>query len=147
MKKETKEKLQKAKQYCDDNDKSTEFMLQYMQDHAGVDLDCVLNYLESKKNEVKPKGYLFGMTHAMPTACLLNDDGEIVKSHGGSDYHDAVYWFNHFKKGDGYDVEVIDQDLVHKVFYKGASIDILMEKHPEFAKILEKNKQENEVNG
>lgn len=38
-------KLLEAKQFCDDNDKSTEFMLQYMQDYAGVDLDCVLDFL------------------------------------------------------------------------------------------------------
>lgn len=45
MKKETREKLKAAQQYCDDNDKSTEFMLQYMQDAAKVDLDCVMNFL------------------------------------------------------------------------------------------------------
>lgn len=49
MKAKTKVLLQEAQQYCDDNDKSTEFMLQYMQDFAGVDLDYVLNYLQSKK--------------------------------------------------------------------------------------------------
>ncbi len=41
----TKELLKTAQEYCDDNDKSTEFILQYMQDVAGVDLNCVLNYL------------------------------------------------------------------------------------------------------
>jgi hypothetical protein len=45
-KEQIKEKLKEAKKYCDDNDKSTEFMLEYMQDFAGVDLDCVLEYLE-----------------------------------------------------------------------------------------------------
>jgi hypothetical protein len=48
MKTETKKKLEEAQQYCDDNDKSTEFMLQYMQDIADVDLDCVINFLEKK---------------------------------------------------------------------------------------------------
>ncbi len=47
MKQTTKDKLKEAKEYCDKNDKSTEFMLQYMQDFANVDLDCVLNYLEN----------------------------------------------------------------------------------------------------
>lgn len=46
MKASTKALLKEARQYCDDNDKSTEFMLQYMQDVANVDLDCVLKYLE-----------------------------------------------------------------------------------------------------
>ena len=45
MKAKTKKQLAIAQQYCDDEDKSTEFMLQYMQDVAQVDLDCVLNYL------------------------------------------------------------------------------------------------------
>ena len=46
MKAITKAKLFEAWQYGDDGDKSTEFMLQYMQDYAGVDLDCVINFLE-----------------------------------------------------------------------------------------------------
>lgn len=48
MKQVTKDKLKEAKEYCDENDKSTEFMLQYMQDFANVDLDCVMNYLERR---------------------------------------------------------------------------------------------------
>ena len=48
MKESTKKLLEEAQKYCDDNDKSTEFMLEYMQDFANVDLDCVLNYLENK---------------------------------------------------------------------------------------------------
>lgn len=50
MKRETRRKLLEAWQYCDDNDKSTEFMLQYMQDAANVDLDCVISFL-SKESE------------------------------------------------------------------------------------------------
>lgn len=50
MKKETKDKLLAAQAYCDENDKSTEFMLQYMQDEAKVDLDCVINFL-TQENE------------------------------------------------------------------------------------------------
>lgn len=48
MKTETRNKLIEAQQYCDNEDKSTEYMLQYMQDYAGVDLDCVLNFLEKR---------------------------------------------------------------------------------------------------
>lgn len=43
--------MQEAQQYCDDNDKSTEFMLQYMQDMAGATLDEVLDYLQEKHDE------------------------------------------------------------------------------------------------
>jgi hypothetical protein len=46
MKAVTKDKLFEAWQYCDDEDKSTEFMFEYMQDFAGVNLDCVINFLE-----------------------------------------------------------------------------------------------------
>lgn len=45
MKKETKLKLLEAWQQCDEQDKSTEYMLEYMQDYAGVDLDCVINFI------------------------------------------------------------------------------------------------------
>lgn len=50
MKAKTKELLREAQLYCDENDKSTEFMLEYMQDVANVDLDCVMNFL-SKEND------------------------------------------------------------------------------------------------
>ena len=43
--------LAEAKKFCDDNDKSDEFMLQYMQDFAEVDLDDILEYLESLDEE------------------------------------------------------------------------------------------------
>ena len=52
MKAKTKMLLEEAQKYCDDNDKSTAFMLQYMQDFAGVDLDCVISFL-SKQHENK----------------------------------------------------------------------------------------------
>ena len=45
MKATTKTLLKEAQQYCEDNDKSTEFMLEYMQSFAKVDLDCVIAYL------------------------------------------------------------------------------------------------------
>lgn len=50
MKKLTRQKLMEAQNYCDNNDKSTEFMLQYMQDYAGVDLDCVINFIQELKS-------------------------------------------------------------------------------------------------
>lgn len=54
----TKEKLQSAMKYCEREDKSTEFMLQYMQDEAGVDLNCVVSFLQKyhfKKATHEPK--------------------------------------------------------------------------------------------
>jgi len=44
----TKLMLQIAQKYCDDNDKSTEFMIQYMQDFASVDFDTVMEFLEEQ---------------------------------------------------------------------------------------------------
>jgi hypothetical protein len=55
MKAVTKEKLLTAWQYCDDEDKSTEFMLQYMQDFAGVDLDCVISFMQKTSDEDRIK--------------------------------------------------------------------------------------------
>lgn len=46
MKQATITKLDEAMHYCDKHDKSTEFMIQYMQDVAGVSHECVMNYLE-----------------------------------------------------------------------------------------------------
>jgi hypothetical protein len=46
MKEKTKIKLKEAKEYCNRENKSTEFMLKYMQDYANVNLDCVLHYLK-----------------------------------------------------------------------------------------------------
>ena len=51
MKAETRDKLFESWIYCDIHDKSTEFMLQYMQDTAGVSLDCVLIFLEKTTNK------------------------------------------------------------------------------------------------
>ena len=53
MKAKTRILLEEAQRYCDDNDKSTEFMLQYMQDFAGVDLDCVVNFLQKQSKLCK----------------------------------------------------------------------------------------------
>lgn len=48
-----KELILSAWDYCDEHDKSTEFMLQYMSDISGVDYDEVVEYvcsLESNKD-------------------------------------------------------------------------------------------------
>lgn len=46
MKDKTRQLLKQALDFCNENDKSTEFTLQYMQDFARVDLDCVIAYIE-----------------------------------------------------------------------------------------------------
>ncbi len=47
----TKLKLAAVHQLCDAEDKSTEYMLQYMQDTCKVDLDCVLAYMQLPDKE------------------------------------------------------------------------------------------------
>ena len=38
--------LDQAQDYCDQNDKSTEFMIQYMQDFAQCSFETVMQYLK-----------------------------------------------------------------------------------------------------
>ena len=45
MKRHTKMLLNQAWDYCDEHNKSTEFMIQYMQDYAGVDYDTVIDFI------------------------------------------------------------------------------------------------------
>ncbi len=49
MKQDKQVLLQEAYDYCNENDKSTEFMLEYMQDFAGVSLDTVIKFLTTKE--------------------------------------------------------------------------------------------------
>jgi hypothetical protein len=57
MKALIKHKLFEAWYYCDANDKSTEFMLQYMQDTAQVSLDTVVKFIEVTTDEERTKWY------------------------------------------------------------------------------------------
>jgi hypothetical protein len=51
MSEETRRLLKEAQDWCDDNDKSTEFMLEYMQDYANTDFDTVMSFLEEQMEE------------------------------------------------------------------------------------------------
>ena len=51
MKYVTKLKLAAVHQICDHQDKSTEFMIQFMQDACKVDHDCVISYLMLDEKE------------------------------------------------------------------------------------------------
>lgn len=57
MKYITKLKLRVVQFICDQEDKSTEYMLQAMQDIVKVDLDCVINYLEKTSDREKSELY------------------------------------------------------------------------------------------
>lgn len=82
------EKLRWAKQYCDDNDKSTEFMLQYMQDVANVGLTKVLKFLEQLAEDQKhiaqaEKEYAEDMNHL---EWIYNRMVEVHKENPNYDY-------------------------------------------------------------
>lgn len=82
------------------------------------------------------KAYLFCLHHTLPSAILMTEEGNIVASHGGSDIEDAKYWFNHFHKGDGYEVEEIDQKIIDRFFYtKDSSLEDLPEGFREAMKL------------
>ena len=51
MKAATRLKLESAIDWCDENDKSTAFMIQYLQDVSGMTFDQVIIYLKSIMNE------------------------------------------------------------------------------------------------
>ena len=55
MKAITKNKLYEAWQYCDDEDKSTGFMFQYMADTAGVSYDRVVDFIIEEGGEKRIK--------------------------------------------------------------------------------------------
>lgn len=46
MNKKIRTLLSQAKEICDKEDRSTEYMIQFMQDYAKVSFDCVIEYLE-----------------------------------------------------------------------------------------------------
>lgn len=47
-KEEKQELLQSAYNYCNEYDKSTEYMIEFMQDFASATLDEVINFLKTK---------------------------------------------------------------------------------------------------
>lgn len=56
--KETETILFNAWQYCDDKDKSTEFMLTYMADVSGLDYDEVVDWVTNPSTEGKRTAFL-----------------------------------------------------------------------------------------
>ena len=53
MKKSTMDKLKQAQDICDDEDRSTEYMIEFMKHYAGVNHDCVMNYIRKTWKTVK----------------------------------------------------------------------------------------------
>ena len=57
MKQATKDKLFEAWAYCDELDKSTEFMLQYMADSAKVEYDVATQFVVNTTEEERAEWY------------------------------------------------------------------------------------------
>lgn len=57
MTKAQKELILEAWAYCDEEDKSTEFMLAYMSDVSGVDYEEVVDYIVSQKADKDRENY------------------------------------------------------------------------------------------
>lgn len=57
MKVLTKNALFEAWAFCDEQDKSTAFMLQYMADHAGVEYDVAVDFVVNTTEEERKKWY------------------------------------------------------------------------------------------
>ncbi len=59
MTEEQQQQILVAWEYCDEEDKSTEFMLQYMSDVSGVDYDEVVDFVSSQiAQEARKNHYL-----------------------------------------------------------------------------------------
>jgi hypothetical protein len=48
-----KAQLESAREYCDAEDKSTAFMIEYMQDVTGLSFDEVIDYLTSEAERME----------------------------------------------------------------------------------------------
>lgn len=73
------------------------------------------------------KLFVFCVTHAMPAAIAMTEEGDVIAQHGGSDAGDAIYWlFYHRPQLEkNYEVVIVDQKLIEQHLYKGASIETL----------------------
>lgn len=51
MKMATRLKIKEAEKICEKEGRSLEYMIQFMQDYAGVSHECVMNYLSRSEEE------------------------------------------------------------------------------------------------
>ncbi len=51
MQKKTEKKLIEAWNYCNENNKSMEFTIEYMCDVADVNIDCVIKFINKQKSK------------------------------------------------------------------------------------------------
>lgn len=121
---EQEHKLFLAWDYCDAEDKSTEFMLQYMADTAGVDYDDVVEFIFQTSEEEREEWYNEN-THLFNTHLFkINDDGGVTthfvrsgfKSYDGTpewlQFQEDAYEQEPYKSG----VKRISQTEMLKIF-------------------------------
>ena len=90
------------------------------------------------------KCFLFAFTHALPTAMALSEAGDIICSHAGDSYGDAIGWLlQHHEQTTlkDYDWIILDEKLVNDHIYNGQPISILADKYPDFKDAFDKNQE------
>jgi len=85
MKATTRARLQAAMDWCDENDKSTEFMIQYMQDMVNVPFDCAMNFLRARRpRRIQAEGgqAMICGNCGRSKPLLIEDGGDLVTTTG-----------------------------------------------------------------
>ena len=57
MKATTKVMLKAAIEQCEEEDRSIEYTLQFMQDYAGVDFDCAFNFFKKDSDQQEKESH------------------------------------------------------------------------------------------
>jgi hypothetical protein len=91
MKEEQKQSILEAWAYCDEYDKSTEFMLAYMSDVSGVDFDAVVDYVCSDESSTDRDKY-YEDIHKKDETCKHKGCDKEINAHAQNDawceYHE-----------------------------------------------------------
>ena len=92
------------------------------------------------KKLTKERVFIFAQDHGLSTAMAMHEDGNVLYSHGGSDYYDAVSWlyYHHPDLKEKYECIEPDKDLIKAYFYEKANILTL---GVDFQLALTKNKE------
>jgi len=53
MKESIKQLLKEAEEICSEEDRSIEYRIQFMQDYANVDFECVMDYIYETRDKKK----------------------------------------------------------------------------------------------
>ena len=89
------------------------------------------------------KIFIFSITHALPTAMCMTEEGVVKYSHGGLNDSDARYWlhYHHPDIQKDYEVVELNQELIEAHLYKGADLTTLPE---DFVAVFRENQRRGE---